>query len=706
MLDYSIGGSKKMRSRSLSIKFLSRIFLLVIVICFSLTTIAISQFSKIQNKQISNSLSKSMDDSCQLIELTIKAYTQQVEAIAHRDDIRSMDWNLQKDALIAEAKRIGFEGFQIGDTAGNVRNTNGKQYYDGDKNYYKRTLGGHPNLSDVFYDSELKKMVVLVSAPIYDFQNNIVGILSATEDASFTNKIISSVKLDYSGFSFVINNYGDKMAGVDYNGKTKLENDIRSKDFAPNTPNGQFALLQTIMIQGEPGVETFYRSGEEFYLAYNSINDGYWHIGIVQNKGEALLPLTRLLQFMILVTIAAIIIGLITAILLARHLRPLTKVNRKINEIASGKADLTQRIESTGVENNEIGQVVSGFNTFTEKLQTIMSVMKDSKDSLVSVGTDLRNDTDTTLKSIDLIIENIKQIGQNITSQGECVSETASAVNEISANIISLKNMIKNQSDNVANASSAVEEMIGNINSVNNSMIKMADSFKTLEEKAVAGVRKQDDVNQKINQVGEQSTMLNEANKVILAIAEQTNLLAMNAAIEAAHAGESGKGFSVVADEIRKLSETSSEQSATIGQQLQNIQSSIDEIITASEESRLAFKAVSSEIVETDKIVHEVKIAMEEQAIGSKQINESLFSMNSSTAEVSQAVIEMSQGAEAILQEVQILQTSTSNVKVKMDEMEDNAKIIGSNAESLSSISNQMSSSINDIGSQVDQFEV
>lgn len=57
--------------------------------------------------------------------------------------------------------------------------------------------------------------------------------------------------------------------------------------------------------------------------------------------------------------------------------KPLKTVRESINTIASGNADLTQRIpEAT---NDEIGDVVKGFNAFVEKLQAIVTNLLNSK---------------------------------------------------------------------------------------------------------------------------------------------------------------------------------------------------------------------------------------------------------------------------------------------------------------------------------------
>lgn len=695
-----------MKKNSLAMKIVLGISFLIILVCTLLMIVAVFLFSKVQTNQVISGMTKSRDDAGKLIELAIDGYIKEVEAIAQRSEVRSMNWDLQSTPLTEEAKRIGFESFQVGSITGEIHSTSGNNFNVNGKNYYVKALGGQANLSDVFYDEVYKKMVVIVSSPIHNSYGEVIGVLSAVADAAFMNKITSSIKLDYDGLCFIINDAGEKMAGVDYSGKTKLENDIRNKDYNVTSNFAQYVALQVKMIQGGSSLESFYMNGKQYFLSYIEINDGAWHLGIIQDKSQALIVIRKIVIFMLLVTFVFIIFGILCGIFLSRSLKPLKIISDSITEIASGKADLTQRISLERHNNDEVGVVVTGFNTFTEKLQSIMSVMKDSKNSLVTVGKSLKQNTDNTVDSINLILGNIQKIGSDTESQISSVEQTASAVNEISSNITSLEKMIEGQSQAVSQASSAVEQMVGNIASVNKSVSNMADSFKRLESKAVDGLKKQDDVSQKISIVGEESEMLDAANKVIQNIAYQTNLLAMNAAIEAAHAGDSGQGFSVVAEEIRKLSDTSKEQSKTIGDQLKKIHESIEMIIKASSESKVAFGSVSEEIQNTDHLVNEITIAMTEQTEGSKQINASLHSMNNSTSEVLSAVNEMSEGSSSILQEIQTLQNSAFSLKSSMQEMKEGAEHIQQTGNELFNISNQMENSIDEIGSQVDQFKV
>ena len=97
---------------------------------------------------------------------------------------------------------------------------------------------------------------------------------------------------------------------------------------------------------------------------------------------------------------------------------------------------------------------------------------------------------------------------------------------------------------------------------------------------------------------------------------------------------------------------------------------------------------------------------MDEQNRDSEKINLSLNTMNDSTDIVISAVKEMSEGNAAILKGIQNLQASTVELKQNMEQMETGAVAIQETGASLSTISRQMAESIDEIGGQVDQFQV
>lgn len=406
----------------------------------------------------------------------------------------------------------------------------------------------------------------------------------------------------------------------------------------------------------------------------------------------------------VMIVIVVLFFAVLVSVIIFKVIKPLKRVGAAVNNLASGDADLAQRIEVHG--NDEFAEISTGINTFIEMLHKIVSELNLAQKELTAIGIDLGTNSQESASATAEIMANIAGVRKQSESQSEAVSNTTTILGRSAENVNNLENLVEAQAAGITESSAAIEQMLGNISSVTSSVRKMADSFKELGITVSDGKTKLANVDGKVNEIAEQSKMLIQANTIIAQIASETNLLAMNAAIEAAHAGKAGEGFSVVANEIRKLAETSSAQSKNINTELKEISSSIKDVVSLSKDSQVAFGQIVTHLDSTDVIIREIDNAMSEQENASRQIFSALSDMRNQSIEVNEMSHQVKDIIVAITKDMDTVSQISSIILGSMDEMTAGAQQISTATQGVSDLAASTKENIDVMDSKLKLFRV
>jgi methyl-accepting chemotaxis protein len=331
--------------------------------------------------------------------------------------------------------------------------------------------------------------------------------------------------------------------------------------------------------------------------------------------------LERTVVVALLVALAIVFLSVFLASYLTR---PLGLMARTLHELASGEADLSQRLPARRAD--EIGIVSRSFNTFVDNLQRLI-------DQVIRAGMQV-------MMSSTQISAGSRQLEATMAEQVAATNEVVATTNEIAAtanDLASTMSAVAKMSEETADAASHGQRDVH----------RMSDAIARMEEATHA-------VSARLAAINEKAANISSVVTTITKVADQTNLLSLNAAIEAEKAGQFGQGFAVVAREIRRLADQTAVATLDIEKMVREMKSAVSTGVMSMEKlnEQVAHSVESVREVggQLDTIIGKVQevtprfesahVGMQAQLQGAQQISQAMLQLSESTQQTASALRE------------------------------------------------------------------
>ncbi len=344
--------------------------------------------------------------------------------------------------------------------------------------------------------------------------------------------------------------------------------------------------------------------------------------------------------------LVAILITVCVAVFFPRMIiGPLNHLSQSLDELASGKGDLTKRMPRFG--NDEIGRLSHSFNRFLSGMQSLMKRIQVVALEVNSASGQLQEGAQDSLTNSEHYARSMEMVSTANHEMGLAIQEVSTNTQQVSEEAKHSDQTAKQVSKDFHRAMQEIELLADNV--MKSGLV--------------------------IQEIVSETTNIASVLDVIKGIAEQTNLLALNAAIEAARAGEQGRGFAVVADEVRTLASKTQQSTGDINNMIENLRGGVNKAVESMKEgeeratstveyakkSEENLSHISSSLVSISDRILQVASAIEEQTSVIDEINSNLNGVNELSKNAQENTILIDTAVKGLNQQSKSLTDQVSN---------------------------------------------
>ena len=239
-----------------------------------------------------------------------------------------------------------------------------------------------------------KDMIASYCQPIKDKEGQYIGTLSVDISLEWLSKTISAVKPYPNSYSIMIGQGGTYFVHPD---STKL---VYQTIFTESMehPDTAMVSLGHAMQRGEEGMRQLKLNGEDCYVFYKPLSTTGWSVAIVCPESDIFGSFNRLRRAVTGSVVGGLILLMLVCIYtIGRKLRPLTKLARQAEAIASG--DFSVTLPDDG-RRDEVGQLRQSFTEMQHSLVNYIEELKSTTAQKASIENELKVASDIQMSMV------------------------------------------------------------------------------------------------------------------------------------------------------------------------------------------------------------------------------------------------------------------------------------------------------------------
>ncbi len=243
-------------------------------------------------------------------------------------------------------------------------------------------------------DIHSKDMIASYCKPLKDKEGKYIGTLSVDLSLSWLSNTISAVKPYPNSYSIMIGQGGTYFVHPD---STKL---VYQTIFTESMehPDTAMVSLGHAMQRGEAGMRQLKVNGEDCYVFYKPLSTTGWSVAIVCPESDIFGGFNKLRRSVTGTVIGGLLLLMLVCGRFIRHeIKPLTKLARQAETIASGDFNVT--LPEDG-RTDEIGQLSESFTHMQHSLVNYIEELKTTTAQKASIENELQVASDIQMSMV------------------------------------------------------------------------------------------------------------------------------------------------------------------------------------------------------------------------------------------------------------------------------------------------------------------